>query len=73
MAGRSDEPLSNRGWIAFAIFGGFLIVTLPAIILLRAQGYHQKAKDAVGAMLTGLAVSWLLLAALVLLISFLGR
>lgn len=46
---RSTAPLSNRGWLVFLLFGWALIITIPAIILLGAQGYRQKARDAIGA------------------------
>lgn len=51
---RAEIPMKNIGWIFFAVFGVFFIVSIPGALILRSQGYNQMSKDAVSGIFASL-------------------
>jgi hypothetical protein len=65
-----QQPLSNRAWIAFVIFGPTTFSFIFAI-LLGVRGYGRKCKEAFLAIFTGFA-AWSMLFAILGILFQLG-
>jgi hypothetical protein len=65
---RAERPLGTGGWIAFALFAPALLLTIPAIVVLRAMGYREMASDARGGVVAGI-LAYLALAMVLLIVA----